>query len=144
MAAANDSPRHDQHPVAFGDEAVGEERRGRWRVADQIPAYYQASHPSVVGRLRLPLEANVPIGCGGALVMPGEVIVGDAGGVLVPPAALAEQVAHDALAQESREACALERLQAGASVRGVDPLSDARRGEFEAWMTETQPHGRNI
>jgi 5-oxopent-3-ene-1,2,5-tricarboxylate decarboxylase / 2-hydroxyhepta-2,4-diene-1,7-dioate isomerase len=109
----------------------------------EIPTYYQAAHPSVLGRLHFPLEANVPIACGGALVMPGDVIVGDADGVLVLPAALAEQVAHEALAQESREAWALERVQAGESVRGVYPLSEARRGEFDAWVAATQPNGSN-
>src|SRR5262249_22571897 len=109
-----------------------------------IPTYYQAAHPSVLGRLHFPLETNVPIACGGALVMPGDVIVGDADGVLVVPAALAEQVAHDALAQETRESWALERVRAGESVRGIYPLSESRRGEFEAWVSagrgEPQPN----
>ena len=61
-------------------------------------------------------------------------IVGDAEGVLVLPAALAEQVAHDALEQEEREEWALERVQAGDSVVGVYPLEEARRAEFEAWL----------
>ncbi len=98
-----------------------------------IPAYHNGAHPSVLGRLHFPLETNVPVACGGALVMPGDVIVGDRDGVLVIPAALAEQVAIDALATESREAWALERVQAGESVRGVYPLSDSRREEYEAW-----------
>jgi regulator of RNase E activity RraA len=88
----------------------------------------------VLGRRHFPLETNVAIACGGALVMPGDVIVGDEDGVLVIPAALAEPVALDASAQESREAWALERVQAGESVRGVFPLSEARRSEYEAWM----------
>ncbi len=107
----------------------------------EIPTYYQAAHPAVLGRLHFPLETNVPVACGGALVMPGDVIVGDGDGVLVLPAALAEQVAADALAQEAREAWALERVQAGESVRGVYPLSEARRHEFEAWMAATTPTG---
>ena len=65
--------------------------------------------------------------------MPGDVIVGDAEGVVVVPAALAEEVARDALEQEEREAWALERVEAGESVRGVFPLADERRAEFEAW-----------
>jgi 2-keto-4-pentenoate hydratase/2-oxohepta-3-ene-1,7-dioic acid hydratase in catechol pathway/regulator of RNase E activity RraA len=107
-----------------------------------IPTYYQVAHPSVLGRRHFPLEANVPIACGGALVIPGDVIVGDADGVLVVPAALAEQVARDALAQESREAWALERVRAGESVRGIYPLSDARRDEFEAWADADRPAPR--
>jgi regulator of RNase E activity RraA len=98
-----------------------------------IPAYFQAPHANVLGLLHYPLESNVPIACGGVLVMPGDVIVGDAEGVVVVPAAMAEDVARDALEQEEREAWALERVQAGDSVRGVYPLGKEREAEFEAW-----------
>ena len=37
-------------------------------------------------------EANVPIGCGGVLVLPGDLIVGDDDGVVVIPCQLAEEV----------------------------------------------------
>ena len=106
-----------------------------------IPTYFKAAHPSVLGRLHFPLEANVPVACGGALVMPGDVIVGDGDGVLVIPAALAEEVAVDALEQEAREAWALERVKAGESVRGIYPLTDARREEFEAWRAQNTDPG---
>lgn len=110
--------------------------RDRDGVARQdIPTYFQAAHPAVLGRLHMPLESNVPIGCGGALVMPGDVIVGDGDGVLVVPALLAEEIAVEALEQEAREAWALERVQAGESVRGVYPLSEERREEYERWAT---------
>jgi 2-keto-4-pentenoate hydratase/2-oxohepta-3-ene-1,7-dioic acid hydratase in catechol pathway/regulator of RNase E activity RraA len=98
-----------------------------------IPTYYQAPHANVLGLLHYPLEANVPIACGGTLVLPGDVIVGDAEGVLVLPAALAEEVAADAAEQELREAWALERVRAGESTRGVYPLSEERRPEYDAW-----------
>ena len=65
--------------------------------------------------------------------MPGDVIVGDAEGVVVVPAAMAEDVARGALEQEEREAWALERVQAGESIRGVYPLGSEREAEFEAW-----------
>ncbi len=100
----------------------------------EIPTYYRAPHAAVLGLLHHPLEADVPIACGGTLVFPGDVVVGDAEGVLVLPAALAEQVAHDALEQEEREEWALERVQAGDSVVGTYPLEEARRAEFEAWL----------
>jgi regulator of RNase E activity RraA len=102
-----------------------------------IPTYYQASHPAVLGRIHFPLESNVPIACGGALVMPGDVIVGDSDGVVVVPAALAEDVALDVAAQESREAWALERVKAGDSIRGVYPIDDAHRPQYEAWLGDT-------
>jgi 5-oxopent-3-ene-1,2,5-tricarboxylate decarboxylase/2-hydroxyhepta-2,4-diene-1,7-dioate isomerase len=100
----------------------------------EIPTYYQAPHAAVLGLIHYPLERNVPITCGGALVLPGDVLVGDGDGVAVLPAAMAESIAHDALAQEDREAWALERVRAGDSIRGVYPLGDARRAEYEAWL----------
>ena len=80
-----------------------------------IPTYFQAPHGAVLGLVHYPLESTVPVTCGGVLVMPGDVMVGDAEGVVVVPAALAEEVAHDALEQELREEWALERVQAGDS-----------------------------
>ena len=97
-----------------------------------IPTYYQAPHAAVLGLLHHPLEVNVPIACGGTLVVPGDVIVGDAEGVLVIPAALAEEVARDALEQEHREAWALERVKAGESIRGIYPLSDGASPRLRA------------
>jgi len=99
-----------------------------------IPTYFQAPHAAVLGLLHYPLERNVPITCGGALVVPGDVLVGDHDGVIVLPAAMAEDIAHDALEQEDREAFALERVKAGESIRGIYPLSDARRAEYEQWL----------
>lgn len=101
-----------------------------------IPTYYQAPHAAVLGLRHHPLETNVPVACGGTLVVPGDVIVGDAEGVMVIPAALAEEVARDALEQEHREAWALERVKAGESIRGIYPLSEARRPDYQHWLEE--------
>lgn len=100
----------------------------------ELPTYYQATHAGVFGLIHHPLERDVPITCGGVLVMPGDVVVGDADGVVIIPAAMAEEVARDAAEQERREAWALERVQAGESIRGVYPLSDSRSGEYEQWL----------
>ncbi len=101
-----------------------------------IPTYHQAVHAAVLGVVHHPLETNVPVACAGVLVFPGDVIVGDAEGVLVVPAALAEEVAAEALEQEQREAFALERVQAGESIRGLYPLAEERRAEYDAWRKE--------
>jgi hypothetical protein len=87
----------------------------------------------VLGLVHYPLETNVPIACGGVLVLPGDVVVGDAEGVVVVPAALAEEVAWDALEQEDREAWGLERVKAGESIRDVYPIAESRLPEYLAW-----------
>jgi len=101
-----------------------------------LPTYYQGPHAAVLGLLHYPLESNVPVTCAGVLVMPGDVMVGDAEGVMVIPAAMAEEVARDALEQERREAWALERVSEGESVRGVYPIAPERMSEYESWSQE--------
>lgn len=103
-----------------------------------IPTYYRVPHASVLGLLHYPLEANVPVACGGVLVLPGDVIVGDAEGVVVVPAQLAEEIARDAAEQELVEQFAFERVDAGESIRGLFPLAEERRGEYEAWRAARQ------
>jgi 2-keto-4-pentenoate hydratase/2-oxohepta-3-ene-1,7-dioic acid hydratase in catechol pathway/regulator of RNase E activity RraA len=106
-----------------------------------IPTYYKAPHGSVLGLLHHPLERHVPVSCGGVLVMPGDVLVGDGDGVIVLPAALAEEIAHDALRQEQREAWALERVKVGESVREVYPIAPDREADFERWLADRDTGG---
>ncbi len=116
--------------------------RDRGTIAElEIPTYYQAPHAAVLGLIHHPQDINVTIACGGTTVVPGDVIVGDSEGVLVIPAALAEQVAHDSLDQEEREEWALERVQAGDSIDGIFPLGEERRAEFEAWRAAREDEG---
>jgi regulator of RNase E activity RraA len=86
------------------------------------------------------LDINVPIGCGDVAVWPGDVVVGDAEGVVVIPAHLADDVAADAVDMTAFEDFVTERVQAGQSILGLYPLTDeANRVAFEAWRRE---HGR--
>jgi regulator of RNase E activity RraA len=100
----------------------------------ELPVYHLSSHAATLQRLHLPLEIDVPVACAGVLVIPGDIIVGDAEGAVVIPAALVEEVARDAAVQEEEEMFAVERVDAGESSIGVFPLTDARRPEFEAWQ----------
>jgi 5-oxopent-3-ene-1,2,5-tricarboxylate decarboxylase / 2-hydroxyhepta-2,4-diene-1,7-dioate isomerase len=101
-----------------------------------IPTYYRAANASSLWNAHIPLDVDVPITCAGVLVMPGDVIVGDAEGVVILPRGLAEEIAHAALVVEDREAFALERVKAGESFRGLYPLSDQRRPEYEIWKAQ--------
>src|SRR5205814_3768822 len=48
-----------------------------------IPTYYGAAHPAVLGRRHVPVDLDLPVACGGALANPGDVLVGDHDGVVV-------------------------------------------------------------
>ncbi len=79
------------------------------------------------------VDLNVPIGCGGVAIYPGDILVGDDEGVVVIPAHLADEVASDAAEQEKMEAFILERVQRGAMLRNNYPPNAETREEFAQW-----------
>jgi regulator of RNase E activity RraA len=81
------------------------------------------------------VESNVPIGCGGVAVYPGDVIVGDRDGVVVIPHALTDEVARDAAEQEELEEFLLERVIGGAALAGTYPPNEATKAAFETWRS---------
>jgi regulator of RNase E activity RraA len=95
-----------------------------------FPTYCRAAHATTSAVIHHPVDMNVPIGCGGVLVMPGDVVVGDAEGVVIIPAALADDVARSAGEQEAIEEFIWEKVNAGSSIKGVYPPDQATREEF--------------
>ena len=82
------------------------------------------------------VDLNVPIGCGGVPVFPGDTLVGDGEGVVVIPANIAEEVAFDAAGQDVFETFVIERVQAGQSIFGLYPPDDENKKAFEAWKAK--------
>ncbi|MEI4271205.1 fumarylacetoacetate hydrolase family protein [Klenkia sp. LSe6-5] len=97
-----------------------------------IPVYAAGAHPAVLGRRHVPWDLDLTIGCGGTTVQPGDVVVGDADGVVVIPPALAEEVADATLAQEEQDAWIAERVAEGHPVDGLFPMNAEWRARYEA------------
>jgi regulator of RNase E activity RraA len=79
------------------------------------------------------VDLQVPIGCGGVAVYPGDVLVGDAEGVVVIPAKIADEVAKEAEAQTQFEDWVEERVKEGRSIFGLYPPDADTKAEYEAW-----------
>jgi regulator of RNase E activity RraA len=100
------------------------------------------SRPSAPTNLTLhqAIDINVPIGCGDAPVFPGDVIVGDAEGVVVIPAHMADEIAAEATEMTVFEDFVQEKVLEGRSILGLYPSTDEQsRTDFAAWR---QAHGR--
>ena len=78
-----------------------------------------AKHRSFHGALdATPAELNIQIQCGGALVRPGDVMVGDNDGVLVVPSWMAEAALEWALEHENAENYVKEKIRAERVIPG--------------------------
>lgn len=106
-----------------------------------MPVYFRAAHATTSSVAHWPVDLQVSIGCAGILVMPGDVMVGDAEGVVAIPAAIADEVAADAVKQEEVEEFALERIRANEPLRELYPLRPSRRADFEAWQRQRAERG---
>lgn len=109
---------------------------GGLRDADEIsdlaiPAF--CARPSAPTNLtkHQALDINVPIGCGGVAVFPGDIAVGDGDGVVIIPAHLADEIAAEARGMEHYEAWVVDQVKAGASIIGLYPMNEETRARYE-------------
>jgi len=118
---------------AAGIVTDGAIRDSRALTGLDIPVYHAAVHPAVLGRRHVPWETGVTVACAGVTIQPGDLLVGDADGVVVLPPAIAAEVLAEAREQERTEEFVAERVAAGESIDGLFPLPESRRPDYEAW-----------
>jgi regulator of RNase E activity RraA len=80
-----------------------------------------------------PYAVNVPIACGGTVVVPGDIVIADDDGAVVVPIALAPELARVANEHAEWEDFSRMKLAEGGDLRRYYPLSDEARKEYEEW-----------
>ena len=106
--------------------------------ATGLAAYAAAMNAHTNKTVHYPSQIQVPIGCGGVAVFPGDIVVGDGEGVVVIPRNLAGEVAAKAMQMEEKEDFILEKIRAGASIVGTYPPDEKTLAEFAAWKARRQ------
>ncbi|MCC7547756.1 MAG: ribonuclease activity regulator RraA [Burkholderiales bacterium] len=98
-----------------------------------LPVYARGPASPPHPARHLAVDWNVPIACSEVLVMPGDILVGDADGVVCIPRHLADEVARTGTELDALEAFVVEKIRAGAPVPGTYPPDEKTRAEYEAW-----------
>lgn len=104
-----------------------------------LPAYQRQSAPPATPIALHPVELDGPVGCAGVAVYPGDVMVGDAEGVVVIPRQLVDEVADDALDAVEYEQFAAAHIARGRSIFGLFPATAESRNEYDGWVAAGRP-----
>ena len=88
--------------------------------------------------VQFPAAINVPIACGGVLVVPGDIIIADDDGAVVVPIAAAPQLVAKAGAHAEWEVFSRLRLSEGGDLRKYYPLNEEAKAEYELWKRQPQ------
>lgn len=118
--------------------AVGIVSDGAFRDSPEIgrmnfPVFAAGASATISLAVHHAVDINVPIGCAGVPVFPGDILVGDEEGVVVIPRHLAAEIAAPAAEQEAFEAFILKKIEAGAALPGTYPANAETKAEYEAY-----------
>ena len=99
-----------------------------------IPSYHHRPSAPTNLNLHQAIDINLPIGCGDVPVFPGDVVVGDAEGVVVIPARIADEIAAEAVEMTAFEDFVTEKVLEGRSILGLYPPTDQQSQlDFAKW-----------
>jgi len=96
-----------------------------------MPTYAQGPSPLTNLAQHHAVDLNVPIGCAEVAVYPGDIMVGDAEGVVCVPRHLAAEVAEAAAEQEHLERFIQREIEDGRPLRGTYPPDAETRARYE-------------
>ncbi|MFA6135600.1 MAG: hypothetical protein WC869_16445 [Phycisphaerae bacterium] len=99
-----------------------------------IPTFSRG--PASPGGTVFNVDFNVPIGCAGVLVCPGDIVSADDDGVVVVPQGLLPEVLEEVLLHEDREDFIRQKLAQGESLHGLYPMGPEWEDRFRQWRRE--------
>ncbi|MGE0848747.1 MAG: ribonuclease activity regulator RraA [Hyphomicrobiaceae bacterium] len=99
-----------------------------------LPVWCQgvAAPPSIAGLTFVSWQE--PIGCGGVAVFPDDIVVADADGAVLIPAAFLAHVLAEAPEQERLESWIMQEIEGGAALPGLYPPNDDAKARYAAAM----------
>jgi regulator of RNase E activity RraA len=104
-----------------------------------MPVWCAATAPPPSARSLMAADVQTMIACGGVMVKPGDIVVGDEDGVAVIPAHLAEEVARKGVEQERVEAWIRRKVERGAKLAGLYPPREETQAAYRAWVAAGSP-----
>jgi regulator of RNase E activity RraA len=108
-------------------------------LAEGLPVWCRGVSSVTTRQLDLGGTFNRPIACGGVPVLPGDIILGDASGVVVLPADEAADIAAICIAREGRVSRTMERLLAGEKLGDITRAVD----KINARLNPPENEGKN-
>ncbi len=102
-----------------------------------IPSYHHRPSAPTNLTLHQAIDTNLPIACGDVAVFPGDVVVGDADGVTIIPAEIADEIAIEAVEMTAFEDFVQEKVLEGRTIIGLYPPTNPQTSvDFAAWRKE--------
>ena len=98
-----------------------------------FPVFCNGNAATPLTSHRLVVELDCPIDCAGVPVLPGDLVMGDANGVVAIPGHLAAELAETCAERELLEEFVVERVRAGAPLEGTYPPDAETLAAFRDW-----------
>lgn len=98
-----------------------------------LPVFSRSIHPAPHWRLLEPVDAGVPVGCGGVAVREGDWILGDGEAVVVIPQHLADSIAAEAVEYEMHDEYCRKLVERGYPINEAYPPNAELEGAYAAY-----------
>lgn len=109
-----------------------------------LPVFHAGPAPASSTAALMLVDHGLPVACGGVTIFPGDMVVGDADGVVVCPASEWDAACAEVTEREAIEEYVRLRLEAGHAMTGLYPPTDATRAAFKAWQATGAPRDRLV